>query len=77
MLSAEVLPARVRGLPSPTILINGRAVKASDPLDASTKYVTLPSVATIAKVLVAARKADPDIPPHRMRALRKRRREQQ
>ncbi len=73
MLGAENLPARVRGFPSPTILINGRAVKASDPLDASTKYVTVPSVAAIAKALVAARKAAPDIPPHRMRGPKKRR----
>jgi hypothetical protein len=77
MRPAEGLPARVRGLPSPTILINGRAVAASDPFDASTKYTTVPSVSTIAKALVAARKADPDIPPHRMRAPRKRRGEQQ
>jgi hypothetical protein len=74
MRPAEGLPARARGCPSPTILINGRPVEASDPLDASTRYTTVPSVSTIAKALVAARKADPDIPAHRMRAPGKRRR---
>lgn len=73
MLPGEGLPARVCGFSSPTILINGRAVEASNPLDASTRYTTVPSVPVIAKALDAARKADPDIPPHRMRAPRKRR----
>jgi hypothetical protein len=74
MLPGEALPARVRGLPSPTILVNGRAVAASDPFDASTAFATVPSIAAIAKALDAARKADPDIPPHRMRDPGKRRR---
>ncbi len=77
MLPGADVPARVRGLPSPTILVNRRAVAASDPFDASTKYATVPPVSTIAKVLAAAQKADPDIPRHRMRVHRKRAGEQQ
>ncbi len=73
MLPAEGLPARVRGWPSPTILINGRAVGASDPLDASTEYASLPSVPAIASALEAARTAAPDVLPHRMGRPRKRR----
>ncbi len=73
VLPAEGLPARVYGRPSPTILINGRAVGASDPLDASTRYASLPSVSAIAKALAAAQAAAPDILPHRLRKLRKRR----
>jgi hypothetical protein len=73
-LPAEALPGRVRGWPSPTILINGRAVGASNPLDASTKYATAPSVSTIAKALEAAQAAAPDVLPHRLRKPRKRRR---
>jgi len=74
ILGAPEVPARVRRFPSSTILINGRAVAASDPFDASTKYNTLPPVSTIAKALAAARKKAPDIPRHRMRAAGKRRR---
>ncbi len=77
MLPGADVPARVRGLPSPTILVNGRPVAASDPFDASTKYNTVPPVSTIAKVLAAAQKKDPDIPRHRMRVHRKRAGEQQ
>ena len=76
-LPAGGLPPRVSGFRSPSILINGRAVEASDPFDASTAHGTVPSVPTIARALDAARTADPDVPPHRMRAPRKRRREQQ
>jgi len=74
MLPAEGLPARVCGWPSPTILINGRAVGASDPLDASTKYAAQPSVSMIVGALEAARAAAPDVLPHRARRSRKRRR---
>ena len=74
MLPAEGLPGRVYGRPSPTILINGRAVGDGSPPDASTKYDFLPSVAMIAKAIEAARAAAPDIPPHRARKPRKRRR---
>jgi hypothetical protein len=74
MLPAEGVPARVQGLPSPTILINCRPVGASNPLDASTTYALLPSVEIIARALEAAAAAAPDIPPHRARKPRKRRR---
>ena len=67
-----VLPAE--GRPSPTILINGRAVGDGNPPDASTKYDFLPSVAMIASAIEAARAAAPDISPHRARKPRKRRR---
>jgi hypothetical protein len=73
-LPAEGLPARVYGRPSPTILINGRPVEPSDPLDASTRYNSLPSVSMIARALEAAQAAAPDILPHRMPKPRKRRR---
>jgi hypothetical protein len=73
-LADENVPARMRGFSSPTILINGRAIAARNPLDASTRYASLPSIRAIVKVLEAARAVAPDMLPHRIRKLRKRRR---
>jgi hypothetical protein len=73
-LPADGLPPRVYGHPSPTILINESAVGPWNPLDASTRCDSLPSVSMIAEALKAAAKAAPDIPPHRARKIGKRRR---
>jgi hypothetical protein len=64
-LSAPATPRRVRGFPSPSILINGRDVPASNAADASTRYSSLPTVSAIAAALKAAKLADPDVPDRR------------
>ncbi|HVX66773.1 MAG TPA: hypothetical protein VHA11_09240 [Bryobacteraceae bacterium] len=60
--ASNLAPARVRGLPSPTILINGRPPVWPGPPDAAHRNHAVPPVEVIAAVLAAAESAAPDIP---------------
>jgi hypothetical protein len=60
--ASNLAPARVRGFPSPTILINGRPAAWAGPPDATRTNDTVPPVAVIAAALAAAQAAAPDIP---------------
>jgi hypothetical protein len=61
-VASAVAPARVRGFPSPAILINGCNAAATARPDASRRNEAVPPVAVIAAALSAAKAAAPDVP---------------
>lgn len=61
-LASVLAPARVRGFPTPAILINGCDAAAAARPDASRRNETVPPVAAIAAALSAAKAAAPDVP---------------